>query len=268
MTDEYKQQIINYFERRTAYDAEGNSHPQQARLLLDYVTVESGQTVLDIATGTGLVAIPVAQKVAPAGFVIGVDISPGMLAQARSKIVAKGIDNLELIEADIESVEFEFERFNTIYCCSALVYISDILGIIRKCHSWLKLGGCFAFTTPYKTLSLADVKVDVCKKLFNIDLPHIIRPLWTLEKCRNLLEKAGFQNIEIEQNQYYKLEIERNYGSTRIENEFYPRGNPLVDLSAEQKDLLQTEYKKAVEQIIAQRGKWVENYNLFVKAYK
>ncbi|HEY9768708.1 MAG TPA: hypothetical protein V6C71_09450 [Coleofasciculaceae cyanobacterium] len=46
------------------------------------------------------------------------------------------------------------------------------------------------------------------------------------------------------------------YGSVRIEQEFYPRGNPLLNLSQAQKELLQAEYKKAVEQLIADRGVW------------
>ncbi|NEQ64457.1 MAG: methyltransferase domain-containing protein, partial [Symploca sp. SIO2D2] len=42
----------------------------------------------------------------------GVDIAPGMLAQARSKITAAGIQNLELIEADAETITFEDESFD------------------------------------------------------------------------------------------------------------------------------------------------------------
>lgn len=104
--------------------------------------------------------------------------------------------------------------------------------------------------------------------MFNIDLPHIIRPLWTAEKCRNLLQQSDFKDIEIERHQYSKYKIGDNYSSTRIEREFYPRGNPLLDLSKAQKDLLQAEYKKAIEQSIVERGVWQVNDNLYVKAVK
>lgn len=268
MSENYKQQVIDFFDRRTAYDDEGDSHPREARRLLEYVSCESGQTILDIATGTGLVAVPAAQKVIPDGFVIGVDISPGMLSQARSKIAAREINNLELIEADIESVEFQPEQFDMIFCCSALVYISDIPAILNKCYNWLKSGGCLAFTTPYKTSYLAEVKVKVCQDLFNIDLPHIIRPLWTPEKCRNLLEQSGLKNIAIEKHQYSKSKINENYNSARLEREFYPKGNPLLNLSEAEKQLLQAEYIKAVEQLITKKGIWQETINLYVKAYK
>ena len=65
-----------------------------------------------------------------------------------------------------------------------------------------------------------------------------------------------------------KHKIGNNYDSVRIEREFYPRGNPLSELSEAQQKLLQAEYQKAVEQSIAEQGEWQENNNLYVKAYK
>ena len=221
-----------------------------------------------MATGTGLVAVPVAKAVAPKGSVIGVDISPGMLAQARHKVISEGIDNLELIAADAELIEFKNEQFDVIFCCSALVYISNIPAILDKCYRWLKLGGCLAFTTPDKTSHLAEIRVKVCQDLFKIDLPHIIRPLWTPENCRTLLQKSGFQGVEIEKHQYSRSKIDKNYGSVRIEREFYPRGNPLLNLSEAQKERLQAAYKKAVDQLIVDQGIWQESTNLYVKAFR
>ncbi len=137
MPQDYKQQVVDFFNGRTAYDAEGDSHPKDAKRLLAYVPLKSGQTILDLATGTGLIAIDAAKKVAPTGSLIGVDISSGMLSQARSKMSGQGIDNLELIEADVELVDFNAEQFDLIFCGSALVYISDIPAILDKCYNWL-----------------------------------------------------------------------------------------------------------------------------------
>ena len=268
MQEIYKQQVIDFFDGRTAYDTEGDAHPNEARRLLEYVPARSGQTILDLATGTGLVAIAAAKKVTSDGSVTGVDLSSGMLKQARAKILAEKIDNLKLIEADVESVNFAPEQFDTIFCCSALVYISDLTAILDKCYNWLKPGGCLAFTTPDNKSHLAEIKVKVCRDLFGIDLPHIIRPLWTPEKCRNLLQQSGFRDIEIERHRYSKSKIDDNYDLVRIEREFYPRGNPLSNLSETQSKLLQAQYKKAIDLEIAKRGQWRENYNLYVKAYK
>jgi ubiquinone/menaquinone biosynthesis C-methylase UbiE len=239
--ENYKQQVTNFFNSRTTYDSEGVGHPENAKKLLDFVSVRSGQTILDIATGTGLVAIPVAKVVGLKGSVIGVDISTEMLAQGKAKINAEGINNLELVEADIELIDFNNEQFDIIFCCSALVYISDIPTLLDKCYHWLKPGGCFAFTSSSKGSHLSEVRVKVCKDLFGIDLPHIIRPLWTPEKCTKLLQNSGFKNIEIEKHLFRREKIDYDYGSTQIEKEFYPRGNPLLNLSEAQKKLLQAE---------------------------
>lgn len=268
MQESYKQKVTDFFNSRTTYDSEGVGHPENAQRLLDFVSVGSGQTILDIATGTGLVAIPVAKSVDPKGLVIGVDMSTEMLAQAKAKIKAEGINNLELIEADIELVEFNIQQFDIIFCCSALVYISDIPALLNKCYRWLKTGGCLAFTSSNKGSHLSEVRVRVCKDLFGIDLPHIIRPLWTPEKCTKLLQNSGFRNVEIEKHLFRREKIGDDYGFAQIEKEFYPRGNPLLSLSEAQKQLLQTEYKKAVDQLIVEQGIWQEAINLYVKGWK
>ena len=266
---DYKQKVIDFFDSRTAYDNEGDSHPREAKQLLEYVTVESGQTILDLATGTGLVAIPAAQKVAPTGSVIGIDFSPGMLAQAREKIAAEGINNLELIEADVESVEFEPEQFDRIFCCSAIVYLVDIPAIIGKCYNWLKPRGCFVFTTPYKTSYMAEIHVRLCKELLNIDLPHITRPLWTPEKCCWQLEQYGFDNIQIEVDRTKRLRPLTNRYDTHWHGQgFFPRGNPLTDLTEAQKELLMTEYQKAIAPQLTKDGIWQDSTTLYVKARK
>jgi arsenite methyltransferase len=268
MQENYKQKVTDFFNSRTTYDSEGVGHPENAQRLLDFVPVQSGQTILDIATGTGLVAISVAKAVGLKGSVIGVDMATEMLAQAKAKIKAEGINNLELMEADIELIDFDNEQFDIIFCCSALVYISDIPALLDKCYRWLKPGGCLAFTSSNKGSHLSEVRVKVCKDLFGIDLPQIIRPLWTPEKCTKLLQNSGFQNIEIEKHLFRREKINDNYGSTQIEKEFYPRGNPLLNLSEDQKQLLQIEFKKAVEQLIIEQGIWQEAVNLYVKAWK
>ena len=61
--DNYKQQVIELFNSRTNYDQEeGSQHPREASLLLESVPIHQGQKILDIATGTGLIAILAAME--------------------------------------------------------------------------------------------------------------------------------------------------------------------------------------------------------------
>ena len=164
MQKNYQQKIINFFNTRTSYDSEGRGHPENAQRLLDYATVRSGQTILDLCTGTGLVAIPVAKTVGLQGSVIGVDFSSGMLSQAEAKMKAEGIENLELIEASVELIDFDREQFDTIFCSSGLVYVSDIPALLSKCYRWLKPGGCLAFTSSNRGSHLSEIRVRVCRE--------------------------------------------------------------------------------------------------------
>ena len=166
MREDYKQKIIDFFNSRTFYDSERRGHPENAKRLLDFVPVQPNQTILDLATGTGLIAIPVAKALENKGSVIGVDMSTGMLAQAKAKIRTEDIQNLELIESDVELIDFNNEQFDIIFCCSGLVYISDIPAIVDKIYRWLKPGGCLAFTSSNKGSHLSEVRVRVCKDLF------------------------------------------------------------------------------------------------------
>ena len=265
---DYKQQVIDFFNNRTAYDTEGDSHPREARLLLELVPLQSGQTILDLATGTGLVAIPAAQKITSTGSVIGIDMSSGMLAQAKRKIIVNQLDNIELIEADVELIDFEIEKFDVIFCCSAITYICDIPSILSKCYRWLKKEGYFAFTCPYKTAYMAETKVKVCQQLWEIDLPHINKPLWTPEQCRFLLQQSGFKYITIEIERSGKYIINNNYVSSWDGQDFYPRGNPLLNLSSEQRIRLQNEYRKMISELVTEDGIWLDSTTLYVKARK
>ncbi|EHC18876.1 protein-L-isoaspartate(D-aspartate) O-methyltransferase [Fischerella thermalis JSC-11] len=70
---QYKQEVINFFNSRTSYD---NDYTIRRTLpLLELVHLQKGQKVLDIATGTGIIAIAAAQIVGSEGKVIGVDFS-------------------------------------------------------------------------------------------------------------------------------------------------------------------------------------------------
>lgn len=265
----YKQQVIDSFDRRTNYDSEGIGHDIEAKELLDYLEIAPEKNILDLATGTGLLAIKIAQMF-PNSSVIGVDISPGMLAQAKAKITNLGIENLQLIQADLESVEFLSKQFDYIFCCSAIMFIKDIPKLLNSCYSWLKPNGYFTFSTSYKTAYNAELKVKICQEKLNIDFPHINRTLWTAEKCQFFLEQANFEDIQIKLKREGKY-IYREDGQYIVNwdgQELTPHYNPLFDLSPSQKEFLRQEYQKAIDNSIGDRGLWLDRSKLFVKARK
>ncbi len=94
--DEFKQEIAETFNRRKNYDNEGYLHPKLAHRLVEYGRIKPGETIIDMATGTGLVAIAASKIVGDGGKIIGIDISLGMLERAKNKIETAKINNIEI----------------------------------------------------------------------------------------------------------------------------------------------------------------------------
>src|SRR5271168_3536061 len=124
----------SHFDRRgVTYDRDAIHH-NVVSLLVAGAEIRSGFRILDIATGTGLLAIQAAQKVGPAGKVLGIDVSKGMLAEALRKAAAAELRNIDFVLADAERLEFPRESFDCVFCSSALVLMSDIP---RALHRWI-----------------------------------------------------------------------------------------------------------------------------------
>ncbi|MEB3180930.1 MAG: methyltransferase domain-containing protein [Nostocaceae cyanobacterium] len=139
--NEYKQQIADLYNRRSHTYDNGDWHPRIAHRLVEHANILQGQQVLDIATGTGMVAIEAAQLVGLEGRVVGVDISPGMLAQARHKVEMLGLSNIEFQLADAEALSFPDNSFDRVLCSSAFIWMSDLSGVLRHWYDVLKPGG-------------------------------------------------------------------------------------------------------------------------------
>ncbi len=70
---QYKKEVIGFFNSRTSYDNDYTI--RRAIPLLKLIQLQEGQTILDLATGTGIIAIAAAQIIGYSGKVIAVDFS-------------------------------------------------------------------------------------------------------------------------------------------------------------------------------------------------
>lgn len=263
--NEYKQEIITFYEARTDYDNDFTY--RRAIPLVELAHLQPGQHILDIATGTGIVAIAAAERVGATGKVIGVDFTPGMLNQARRKITATGLQNIELIEADAESIDFEDEQFDTIFCATAIILLSDIPSALYNWYRWLKNGGFVAFSCWLETSFFTPVITKVCAK-YGFSLPNLHESLGTPDKCYTLLQEIGFKDIEIKTEQfgsYLSLDEAKNFWQGTW---LCPNGHPLLHLSNEQIEQLKAEFRTEVEALVTDKGVWQEKTTFFVRGKK
>jgi ubiquinone/menaquinone biosynthesis C-methylase UbiE len=73
-----------------------------------------GETVLDFGCGTGLSFALLEQAVGPEGRIIGVELSPAMLAKAKQKVAEHDWENITLIEANAEKVDLSPESVDAV----------------------------------------------------------------------------------------------------------------------------------------------------------
>src|SRR5687768_3081899 len=97
---------------RYAHDA---CHRQYAERLVSATPLRPGAIVLDAGTGTGFAARAVSRRVGASGRVLGVDVSAGMLARARTMIRDAALENVEVLEGDVtELSDVESGTFDAI----------------------------------------------------------------------------------------------------------------------------------------------------------
>lgn len=256
--NDYKQQIADLYSRRSPSYDEGDWHPQIARHLIEYVRIHPGQHVLDIATGTGLVAIAAAERVGSDGRVVGVDISAGMLERARQKVDALGLHNIELFLADAETLNFPANRFDRILCSSALIWMADLAAALRLWYRFLKPGGILGFHAFADTAFVGGVISQKVMKKYGVSLT-LNQPTGTVEKCYELLRQAGFEAIKIEPEQYGSyISLERAKqmwtGSENPAPGQFP--NPLSQLSPQQLKRAKAEFEAELKALETDRGIW------------
>jgi len=109
------------------------------------VACETGGTIVELAVGSGRVAIPVAE--ATGRPVLGIDASPAMLARARERAASAGVE-LELREGDMRDLELE-EPAGLVYCpFRGLLHLptwADRRRVFERVAAALRPGGRFAW---------------------------------------------------------------------------------------------------------------------------
>lgn len=97
--------------------------------------LQAGMTLLDVAAGTGLVTVAGHERVGPAGRVIALDPSPGMLAELRKKV------DVETIEAYAESIPLPDDHVDFVSMGYALRHVGDLDRAFSEYLRVLRPGG-------------------------------------------------------------------------------------------------------------------------------
>lgn len=243
MTPETRK-VAEAFNLRAAVYSRSGWHKRCAERLVELCRLRAGDRVLDAATGTGLAAIAAAAVIGEQGRVLGVDVSSGMLREARTAVEASGLMNIELLEADAVRLPDHFSgAFDVITCAAGLLYM-PVPGALREWHRLLAPGGLIAFSTMRTGSPPAGRMFRDCAGVFGLSLRDPCEPLGTASACRTVLADAGF---EVEQMVSEALDFTAQDFAMAWESNFKAVGlGDVQALTAEDQAALKTAYLDAL----------------------
>ena len=159
-------------------------------------SLASGQKILDLGTGTGLLIPYLVQAVGPSGLIVAVDFAEKMVEICRSKY--SGLSNVKIELANVEELDFPQDYFDAITCFGLFPHIENKQRALFKMNRVLKLG-CKLIIAH--ALSSHEMKVhhhNVSSAVANDIMPGD-------KEMKQLLKRAGFATAHIEDKPGYYL---------------------------------------------------------------
>jgi demethylmenaquinone methyltransferase/2-methoxy-6-polyprenyl-1,4-benzoquinol methylase len=136
----YRKKAKHYDITSRLYPAPGYPQRAQRRRAVQALGLRAGDTVIDMACGTGLNFSLLEESIGPGGRIVGVDLTDAMLAQAEDRIAANGWRNVSLVQADAADFDFPAE-VHAILSTYALTQVPDCAAVIAHGAAALAAGG-------------------------------------------------------------------------------------------------------------------------------
>ena len=204
-----KQMIEKTFDTVSAgYDNDSlRFFPESAKWLASYLNCAGNEQVLDVCTGTGNMAIAIAESLTK-GTVQGVDLSEGMLEQAKKKCEEKNITNVSFRKMDLSDMEYPENTFDAVTCGFGIFFLTDIEKALSDIARPVKDGGsvaicCFEKGTFSPLVDMFFKRVES----YGITLPPMSwHRLDNESKCESIFQSEGLRDIQIhKRDQSYHL---------------------------------------------------------------
>ena len=129
LIETYRKKAKHYDVTSRFYPAPGYPQSAQRRRAVHALGLRAGDTVIDVACGTGLNFPLIEEQVGPGGRIVGVDLTDAMLARAQRRVEAHGWGNVSLVEADAATFEFPTD-VDAILSTYALTQVPDCAEVI------------------------------------------------------------------------------------------------------------------------------------------
>ncbi len=166
--------------------------------------LNAGETVLDLGSGGGIDVLLSARRVGPTGKAYGLDMTDEMLALARDNQRKSGVQNVEFLKGEIESIPLPDNSVDVIISNCVINLSADKDKVLREAFRVLKPGGRFAVSD---VVVHGDVPPQVRENVL-LWVGCIAGALQDTEYAAKLAA-AGFESIDIEPTRIHKVEDAR-----------------------------------------------------------
>lgn len=181
-------------------------------VLLRHAAPQSGERVLDVACGTGIVAHQAAPLVGAASQIVALDMNPAMLEVARAIQVPLGA-TIDWREGDAMALPFRDGAFDVVLCQHGLQFVPDRARAVREMHRVLAPGGR-AVVIVLQALErhpVFEALMESVARHLSLSISSVMIPfaLSDADELRNLFTAAGFKKVEIlpEPNRFVPLAV-------------------------------------------------------------
>ena len=167
-----------------------------ANRLIDRAGIRSGERVLDVACGTGIVARRAAPQVGADGSVVGLDVNEGMLSMA-TRTTDGSAHEIEWREGDATDLPFDDDAFDVVLCQQGLQFVDDPVTALDEMRRVLAPGGR-TLVSVWRPITSNPAYVTLAEALERHvgeeagEMMHSPFPDWELSDLRAFAEEAGF----------------------------------------------------------------------------
>ena len=190
--DDAKAWLAGVFDRAApTYDRVGDAyHDYFGERLVELAGVAVGDRVLDVACGRGASLVPAARRAGGSGQVLGVDLSPEMVAAAAAELTAAGLDGAARV-MDAEHLDLADSAYDVALCGFGVFFFPDPEAAMAEIFRVVRPGGTVALSTWGADDERWSWEDDLMASL-EAGRRALVRPFDDVADLAALLGRAGF----------------------------------------------------------------------------